>query len=113
MEWNLQSIHVLEVTIKDRWALMVKELNTDRKNMSEIWNRHLASFGITLLRPKTAAFPPNRSRITWQIEALKNAINFRNDDVSDALCVSNPDRPGQFMFVPRDMAEKIIFLGMP
>lgn len=113
MEWNLQSIHVLEVAIKDRWALMVKELKTDRKNMSEIWNRHLASFGITLLRPKTAALPSNMSRITWQVQALKDAINFRNDDVSDALCVSNPDRPGQFMFVPRDMAEKIIFLGMP
>jgi hypothetical protein len=113
MEWNLESIRVLEVAIKDRWDSMVKERNTDRKNMSEIWNKYLASFGITLLRPKTAALPSNMSRTAWQVRAIKDAINFRNDDVSNALCVSNPDRPGQFMFVPRDMAEKFLFLGMP
>jgi hypothetical protein len=43
---------------------------------------------------------------------LIDMVNFRNGDISDALVIDNPDRPGQYILVQRDMAERIFVLGM-
>ena len=66
---------------------------------------HLKELGITGVRPK--------GKRPLFVNDIVNLINFRNDEVSGSVCVRNPDRTSQFLLVPRDVAEKILVLGMP
>ena len=105
MEWNKENIRLLERAVAERHLSIEAERRTDRKNLSEIWNRHVAEIGISLIRQK-------RDRVL-SVRDIIDIINSRNPEVSDALCISNPDRHGQFLLVPRETAEKILALGMP
>lgn len=111
MNWNKESILHLEKVIAERWVRFQKEHKTDRKNLSELWNRHIGVIGVIGLRPKSKAKKKIEDRIGR--DDLIEAINFRNHEVADALCVRNPDRFDQYLFVPRETASKIIALGMP
>jgi hypothetical protein len=106
MNWNTkEEVDLLERAVAARHAKFYSELRTDRKNLSEIWNRHIKEIGISLIRH-------SRDKVLT-IHDIIGLINFRNPDVSDALCIRNPDRTGQFLLVPRDIASKIMMLGMP
>ena len=108
MEWTREDIVRLEKTIMERWFRFKKEKGTDRKNLSELWNLHVKNYGITGLRTKKRGKHESTTD-----KDLIDAINFRNAMVADALCVRNPDRPEQYLFIPRDTATKILMLGMP
>jgi len=109
MEWNKDDIKVLEEAVFSRHAAFRGENKTDRKNLSELWNRHVRQIGVTGVRP-----PKNRKKsVGITVHDLVDIINFRNSEVSDALCVRNPDRPDQYLLIPRDIASKILMLGMP
>lgn len=105
MEWDKKTISALELSVSERHRKMSAERRTDRKNMSEIWNRHVSEIGISLVR--------QRGDRMLSVQDIVDVINNRNPEVSDALCIANPDRRGQYLLVPRDMAEKILALGMP
>jgi hypothetical protein len=106
MEWNRENLRLLEKAFLARWFRLKGENRTDRKNLSEIWNRKLRLLGISVLRPKGKAESVG-------VNDFVELLNFRNEQTADILCVSNPDRLGQFLIVPRDMASKILMLGMP
>jgi hypothetical protein len=110
MEWTKEDIVRLEKTIAERWIRFKQENETDRKNLSELWNLHIKNYGITGLRAKR---PTKGGRESVADKDLIDTINFRNSLVADALCVRNPDRPGQYLFIPRETASKILMLGMP
>lgn len=101
-----KKLALLEAAFKVRFEEFAKEHKTDRKNLSELWNRHLKQFKISLIRPR------GKDRI-WLAKELIFAINHRNEEVSDSVCVSSPDRLGQFLLVPVQVAEKILVLGVP
>lgn len=107
MHWDEQNISLLGDAVRERHRIFVLERKTDRRNLSELWNNHLRSIGITLMRSKKKgiAFVGSRDLI--------DIINFKNEQVSNSVCIENPDRPGQFIFIPRDIASKILVLGMP
>lgn len=109
MDWDVKSVARLESMIGERWSRFSVEHRTDRKNRSELWNIHVGKLGITCWRPK------NRKGATGSLnhQDAVDIINFRNHEVADAICVRNPDRIGQYLFVPRKTASKILMLGMP
>ncbi len=43
---------------------------------------------------------------------LLNLINYNNEMVADSVIIDNPDRLGQYILLKREMAEKILLLGM-
>lgn len=108
MEWTRQTIELLEEAVSKRYQEFLKDRRTDRKNLSELWNRHILQIGVTGVRPKKKA-----KFAAMTAHDIVDVINFRNSEVSDALCIRNPDRPEQFLLVSRDVASKIVMLGMP
>lgn len=108
MEWTRQDIKILEEAVLKRYDQFRKENKTDRKNLSELWNRHILQIGVTGIRPKKKV-----KFVSMTAHDIVDVINFRNSEVSDALCISNPDRPEQFLLLSRDVASKIVMLGMP
>ena len=109
MEWTRQEITLLEEAVSKRYQEFRKEKKTDRKNLSELWNRHILQIGVTGIRPKKKSVLSERITVVDLIDV----INFRNAEVTDALCIRNPDREGQCLLLSRDIAGKIIMLGMP
>ena len=105
MEWNKEDIAILERAVGERFSRFVAERRTDRKNLSELWNLHIKQVGITLFR-----HPKDKVLTTHDVIGL---INFRNPEVCDSLCIKNPDRVGQYLLLSREIASKILMLGMP
>jgi hypothetical protein len=111
MDWNQQSVAELSNTVRRRHAEMQRERNTDRRNFSVIWNKYLTIYGAVVLGvgrkdvkhdlPSSALF-----------NNLLHLINYNNEMVADALIIDNPDRLGQYIVIKREMAEKILVLGM-
>lgn len=116
MEWNEATVRNLESLLSERWQSMKDEKKTDRKNLSCHWNRHLKQYDIRVLRFGEGKSNDARSSYlsaSQRLISIINLINFKNEEVAERLCISNPDRPGQFLLVPRDIAAKILVLGMP
>ena len=110
MDWDKERIALLESAVSSRWIAFCKELKTDRKNLSELWNFHIKKFGISVVRP----IPRRQNgREILNVQDFVDAINLRNPEVSDALCVRNPDRAGQYLFIPREKAATILAIGLP
>lgn len=109
MDWNAEDLARLETALSERWIRFKQDNRTDRKNLSELWNFHIGSLGITCMRTKSRS--GYEKKLTNK--DFMDIINFRNWEVADALCVRNPDRIGQYLFVPRETAGKILMLGMP
>lgn len=104
------SIQALENLLSERWTKLKNERRTDRKNLSELWNLYLKGMDIAFVRVKA------NTKIGGQLFVLNELIkiiNFRNDEVAGRLIVPNPDRSGQYLLIPLDVAEKILVLGMP
>jgi hypothetical protein len=115
MDWNKTSLDRLSLLFLDKHYKMGLELRTDRKNLSEHWNRHVEKhFGITIIRdivhPKLNK--NNLSKSFSILNQLFELINFKNDLVKDAVIIKNPDRHGQYLVVPGDVAERILVFGM-
>ena len=123
MEWTRQDIKILEEAVFNRYDAFLEEHRTDRKNLSELWNRHILQIGVTGIRPKKKGkgkivskvmiAPPPCEYVAFTAHDIVDVINFRNSEVSDALCIRNPDRTEQFLLLSRDVASKIVMLGMP
>jgi hypothetical protein len=112
MEWDKDTIVKLEEAVRDGCISLRRERPTDRKNFSAIWNRKLSDLGITLVIPRKR----NKGRETYAhlvLSRVLEIINMENEKVSGSMIVANPDRPGQHLLVPRDIASKILMLGMP
>lgn len=115
MDWDRNSIIRLSSALSERWSRFSSEKKTDRRNLSELWCKHLLSLGIVVVRPA----PNAKRKLTVKYDAqpllsrLVDIINNQNAQVADALCVPNPDRPAQLVLVPRELAVKILAIGMP
>lgn len=111
MEWNQNDIVNLNKILQSKHSEMCRIHKTDRRNFSAIWNRYLNAYGVLFLgitRKDTKANEPS----TALFVNLVNIVNHKNEFVSDALILDNPDRLGQYIIIKRDMAEKILLLGM-
>jgi len=91
------------------------ELKTDRKNLSSHWNLYLKRYEARVLRfgdrkPKEPHSP--YVSLSRQFNGIIDLVNFKNDEVSNGLVISNPDRHGQHILISRDMAERILVFGM-
>jgi hypothetical protein len=104
--WTPEQVEALNRAVLLRYNSMRVSKKTDRRNFSEIWNRHLCTHGGVVLKGLDENSPNNALRF------LLNMINYENDTVSDALVIRNPDRPGQYILLPRDVASRILLLGM-
>jgi hypothetical protein len=115
MEWDKKSIERLTVLFMERWTSMNIELRTDRKNLSCHWNRYLKQYEARVIRFNDRRLDTDQSAYTAmkrQFNGLIDLINFKNDEVSNGLVISNPDRHGQHILISRDMAERILVFGM-
>lgn len=111
MDWNKESVDRLSLILRESWENLRREKKTDRGNLSRIWNLKLRGIGAEVVRHrhlKSGAYNPN-----MMVAEFVTLVNVRNDLVSDSVCVCNPDRPYQFVLVKRDIAGKILMLGMP
>jgi hypothetical protein len=111
MEWSRESIVQLEMIIGMKHREMREEKNTDRRNFSVIWNKYLTIYGATVLgihRKDVKHTVPSVALFN----NLLNLINYNNEMVADSVIIDNPDRLGQYILLKREMAEKILLLGM-
>lgn len=112
MDWDEKSVENLGGIFRRKYLEMKNSSPTDRRNFSAVWNKYLRDkYGATVL------FNFHESA-SWKVDIghafrnILNTINFDNRAVADALVIPNPDREGQFILVPREMASRIIVLGM-
>lgn len=112
MEWDNKSVRALSEALSSAYLEIRKTTRTDRANLSAIWNRKLTQMGVTILRPSRPTKKNSEGSLAIMFQELMNSINYRNHLVSEALLVSNPDRPHQYLLVPRDTASKILVLGV-
>jgi hypothetical protein len=113
MEWTDDTLKRLYSAFVDKYASMNKDQRTDRANMSAIWNKHLKGYDIRVVRNENGKSKMKRQfGAAYALQNLIHTINFKNSCVADALIIDNPDRPGQYLLVPREKAELILVLGM-
>lgn len=110
MEWDKKKVDLVYSGFLWRYASMKREARTDRRNFSAIWNKYLDGYGVTLLVPP--GDPKNNGNPHLLLRMLIGVINEQNERVSDAILIGNPDRQNQYLLVPRDVAQKILVLGM-
>jgi hypothetical protein len=110
MDWNKRSVEQLSKMVFAKHTEIRESKKTDRRNLSAIWNSYLGKYGASVV----LNFGANGGKgdTVWTLKRLLDAINYHNESVADALVIPNPDRPGQFILIPRDMAERIIVLGL-
>ena len=111
MDWNKESLERLSLALQESLDRLRSEKRTDRGNLSRIWNLKLQGLDAEIVRHRHLsgeAYNPN-----LMVSELIRTINERNDLVSDSVCVENPDRPNQWILMKRDVASKILMLGMP
>lgn len=117
MEWTSAHLDKLESLFKEKYREMFSvdssKTSWDRKNRSAVWNKYLKNYDAKLIRndvpgKKTAALRSNEI----VIKNLIDLINFKNDVVTNGVVLSNPDRYGQYLCLPRDIAERILVFGM-
>lgn len=110
MEWNKKSVEHLQDIFSKKYAEMKQGNKTDRRNFSARWNKYLKGYGAEILHNFRGKGDNNH--VTFTLFNLVDLVNYRNEVVSDALVIRNPDRMGQYILVPRGMAARIMVLGM-
>jgi hypothetical protein len=117
MTWDQPTIHKLTSLFSEKHEQMFGSLKIggDRKNRSAIWNKYIKHYDIKIVRNDV----PGKSQVSNISRAseivLSNLIEFvnlKNDSVANSLIIRNPDRYGQWLLIPRDMAERILVIGM-
>lgn len=113
MEWTQDILKRLHGAFVEKYLSMNSQHRTDRANMSAIWNKYLKGYDIRVVRNDNGGSKSKRMFSTnYALQNLIQTINFKNSCVADALIIDNPDRPGQYLLVPREKAELILVLGM-
>jgi len=113
MDWDKKQVAELRVLFLRKHAEMRLRHKTDRRNFSAIWNRYLKNYGVKLLCDGSRGGSSSiATRAGTLLNNLIELVNYSNEDVSGALLLDNPDRPGQYLIVQRDIAERIMVLGM-
>lgn len=116
MNWDDSAIEKLSAVFQEKYAQMfAPPNNTDRKNRSAVWNKYVKNYDIKIVRndvpgKSKASQVPRPSDII--IRNLIDFVNFKNESVANSLIIRNPDRYGQYILIPRDMAERILVIGM-
>lgn len=110
MRWNSKAVESLQKVVVNRYFEMRAENKTDRRNFSAIWNRYLKKYGAEVLH--NFKNKGDQNSVTFTLGNLMDLINYRNEVVSDSVMIRNPDRMGQYILIPREMAAKIMVLGM-
>jgi len=105
--WTSDQVEALNRAVFVRYNSMRVSSETDRRNFSEIWNRYLGTYSAVVLRDVDDRGVSGRA-----FQNLLEMVNYDNGAVSDALVIRNPDRPGQYILLPRDVASRILVLGM-
>lgn len=113
-EWSAKANDDLYRLFRDKYRAMKEERRTDRRNFSAVWNKYLSSYSVTVLRDERASFPKNRRLPVYYASFLNlmDIVNYDNGSVAGRVMILNPDRQGQFLLVPREVAERVLFLGM-
>lgn len=111
MDWDEKAIREMNAILQSKHREMQRAQGTDRRNFSAIWNRYLNAYNASVIGITRKDVKRNEPNMALFLN-LANMVNYRNDLVSDALILDNPDRLGQYIVIKRDMAEKILILGM-
>jgi hypothetical protein len=112
MEWNQAIVEKLTSAFSEKYKDMFGVPTIDRKNRSALWNKYLKNYDCRLIRNDV---PGKKGSVRSQEIVCKNLIaliNFKNEEVANALVINNPDRFGQFLLIPKDIAERILVFGM-
>lgn len=110
MDWDKKTVEALQDLFSEKYMEMRSERKTDRRNFSAIWNKYLEGYGAEVLHNFQSRGTKNH--VLFSLMNLMDLVNYRNEVVSDALIIKNPDRDGQYILVPRGMAARIMVLGM-
>lgn len=111
MEWNRENVMRLQKCFVEKHMEMRSRLKTDKANLSSFWNKYLAGYNAKVIR-NTSKKGYSALGSTYVLETLIRTINFNNEDVASSLIIQNPDRPGQYILISRDVAERALVLGM-
>lgn len=117
MEWNVATLARLRKLFMEKYFSMKSEARTDRANMSAMWNKYLKNYDARVVRSQTQSKKPATTTPAGFgshsiLEQFIHLINFKNEVVADAVAIENPDRPYQYILIPRSKAEMILVLGM-
>ena len=117
MEWNNDIVVKLNGIFYEKYASMFgsdSSPNTDRKNRSAIWNKYLKNYDIKVIRNDVPGQQKHLLKLKNEVvlNNLIDLINFQNEKVVNSLIIRNPDRYGQWILISRDMAERILAIGM-
>lgn len=115
MEWNEDIVEKLSAAFQEKHKQMFDRTTIDRKNRSALWNKYIKNYECEIIR--NDVFLPGKQMIhrsdivKWE-KNLIDLINFKNNLVANSLIIPNPDRYGQYILISRDMAERILAIGM-
>lgn len=114
MEWNSDIIEKLNMVFQEKYNSMFNNREMfDRKNRSALWNKYIKNYECRLVRNDE---PGKKNHAVRSQEILSknliDLINFKNEEVTKGLIIRNPDRIGQYLLISRDMAERILAIGM-
>lgn len=114
MEWNQAIVDKLTFAFSEKYKEMFGDNLTDRKNRSALWNKYLKNYNCKLIRNDVPGKKGSGTLRSQEIvcKNLIALINFKNEEVANALVIHNPDRFGQFLLIPKDIAERILVFGM-
>jgi hypothetical protein len=123
MEWNEDIVAKLNGLFEDKykekfvnfsWTANSSTQNypIDRKNRSALWNKYLKNYDCKVIRNDIPGKKTNLRANEVLLSNIFNLINFQNELIANGLIIRNPDRFGQYILIPRDIAERILVLGM-
>ena len=113
MEFNKENIRKVHDVFFLKHEEIRRERPTDRANLSALWNKYLHGLGVNTLDNRGRKKIHNALSSSYLLNELMDIINYRNEQVSGAIIISNPDRASQYILVSRELAERILVLGMP
>ncbi len=120
MEWNSEIVEKLNMAFDEKYKAMFgaavsvytgRAIPTDRQNRTALWNKYIKNYDCKLIRNDVPGKKPIRSQEILS-KNLIDLINFKNESVTNSVVIRNPDRIGQYILISRDMAERILAIGM-
>lgn len=113
MEWNETTVAKVSSAFQEKHKQMFDCTNVDRKNRSALWNKYIKNYECKVIRNDVPG-KNNQNLRSGEVvfQNLVKTINFQNNLVANSLIIPNPDRYGQYILISRDMAERILAIGM-
>jgi len=107
--WDEKTVTQISNLFKIKFHEFLISQKTDRKNRSALWNKYLEHYECKIVRsPRN----DDRNREVLLLRTFLQMINHDNQVLVDSIVINNPDRPGQYLVIKRDVAERILVLGM-